>query len=1343
MSKMRVFALSLVLGVIPLASVFAQYQPPAGTDSVSSYLSPSFLAGGPSVTSQESPQADVVNPAAGAAKQRVTLDANYLGLVGTLPGEGWLGHIANIGATFPTKFGVFNASGHFLTSSLAAIDLGTYGALNASFAKQLYSDLYIGVGLNGSLGVNTAFDWGLSGSLGFIALPGDVGFLKNFSWGAALQNIGKGFAPVALRSAYPAPFTPVLGASFDVLDSKSLKVGFTGDVGFPSFQDVNVRVGGRITFQNSLALTISTGADLQELLNPGLGQRSLIPSVGLSYTFKTKLPKKSQFLSQHGWDTTEVKTQAAAAPMQGGVWAFGAGANAALGVIDHTPPVIKVDYPHPTYISPNNDGIKDFLEFPISITDNRYVLGYSLDIYNQKGTLVRDIQNKEQRPENKGVQSVIERLFAVKHGIAIPPTLRWHGLNNNGQVVPDGTYTFVVKAWDDNGNVATSPRYTVHVDDTPPQVTIHKPKPVDLIFSPNGDGNKDTLKIVQSGSKEQLWTGKIETAAGKVVRTFHWKDSRPKDFVWNGNENNGKVAPDGVYKYVIAATDRAGNTGGASLDNIIINTEATPARLSIQYSYFSPNGDGVKDVDEITPHVPVKSGIVSWKIDIKNAQGATVRQFSGGSTPPHPIYFDGRTEKGVPLPQGPYSAALSIVYDNGNTPKATSPLFHIDLSRPQASVTANYTVFSPNGDGKKDTITFYQDTTKEPLWKGAIYDAQGKKVKTFSWVGTADSKVVWNGRGNNGLVVPNGTYTYRIEATDRGGNTGKSNTVTFQVNTEKTPVFLSVEYPAFSPNADGVKDTMKIYPQLRVVGGVESYQLSIRSAAGKTVRTFSGQGMPPSSFTWGGLNDQGNPVSDGTYQAFLKVTYANGNTPTAPSPSFLLDTKYPQISAKANRTLFSPNGDGHKDTVTITNNSSSEKLWTAEILNSSGKVVLTKDWKGKAGTFVWDGTDAQGNKVPNGSYTYVISSTDIAGNTSRAVIHNIVVDNQPTPVYVTAGANGFSPNGDGVDDTISFQTVVGVNQGVQSWKLDIVAMNGKVVRSYSGGSRIPSSVTWDGKSSTGSVTQGRYYARFKVVYDMGNEPVAKTQPFLLDIAGPKLSVTISPLPFTPDNDGVNDELNFAVKVQDQSPISTWKLHIYDPKDHLFKTFSGTGKPASTITWDGKSNSGELVSSAEDYPYSFEVTDAYGNSTQVHGSIPVGILVIKQGNQLRIRVASIIFAPNSASLNTADPQVQAKNKKILDRLAEILKKYDRYKIRIEGFAVSVYWYDPAKAKVEQKDVLIPLSRARAQTVKDALVKRGIAAKRMTVKGLGDLHPVVPNSDLKDRWKNRRVEFILIK
>jgi outer membrane protein OmpA-like peptidoglycan-associated protein len=95
------------------------------------------------------------------------------------------------------------------------------------------------------------------------------------------------------------------------------------------------------------------------------------------------------------------------------------------------------------------------------------------------------------------------------------------------------------------------------------------------------------------------------------------------------------------------------------------------------------------------------------------------------------------------------------------------------------------------------------------------------------------------------------------------------------------------------------------------------------------------------------------------------------------------------------------------------------------------------------------------------------------------------------------------------------------------------------------------------------------------------------------------------------------------------------------------------------------------------------------------------------------------------------------------LAEILNKYSQYEIRIEGHANMIHWEDPQRAKREQKEELIPLSKDRADAIKDALVEFGVAESRMSTVGLGGSQPIIPFSDLENRWKNRRVEFILIK
>ena len=54
----------------------------------------------------------------------------------------------------------------------------------------------------------------------------------------------------------------------------------------------------------------------------------------------------------------------------------------------------------------------------------------------------------------------------------------------------------------------------------------------------------------------------------------------------------------------------------------------------------------------------------------------------------------------------------------------------------------------------------------------------------------------------------------------------------------------------------------------------------------------------------------------------------------------------------------------------------------------------------------------------------------------------------------------------------------------------------------------------------------------------------------------------------------------------------------------------------------------------------------------------------------------------------------------------------------------------------------LSQERAESVRNALIKRGVAARRLSAKGYGEENPLAPNFTNAGRAKNRRVEFTIL-
>ena len=1323
--RKRVCLLILSIALTLAGPLYAQIKPPPGSSIYSDLTSPLFLAGGLSTVSELSPAGDIQNPAASGGKQRFTADLSYLSLVGTGDESGW-GHVVNAGVTIPTRAGVISGSGHFVytPSTFTSLQLDTVVGLNVSFAKDLFPKLLVGAGLGALFGR----DWGLGLDLGFVHLPGDVGFMKDFRWGVAMQGMGKGFAPVTGYTSYPETFTLATGAEFTLLDSKPLTWSFSGNLAFPSFQNVRLALGTELEILDFISLYVSSSLDLRELINSSA--RTVPVAFGATIKFAPSIRK----------NRSELNTTVAAAPLQNGIWAFGGGVNIPFGVIDRKAPTISIDTTQ-EYISPNLDGVLDDLTRSIGITDERFIKGYRFLVYDSDGKQVREIVNKDERPENVSVKNIFDRLVYVNKGISIPEDLRWDGRSGQGSVVSDGIYQYHLESWDDNGNLGRSETGTVVVDNTPPSIEISTPY---LVFSPNEDGNKDTLPITQKGSEEDFWQAFLTNVEGTEVAQFVWENNEPKSFDWDGKNRDEILSSDGVYTYRITSTDRAGNTYGAQIDNIIINTQATPVNISINESYFSPNSDGAKDTLNFQLEIPVRSNIERWQLLVTTLEGMMVRTFEGTQTIPETILFDGNNNDGAVLEEGGYLGQLNVLYVNGNNPKAVSPQFTVDLTPPAASLSADLSIFSPNGDGNKDVVTIYQEASEEILWSGIIEDLDGQPLRTLTWRGRADAKIQWTGHLEGGLLAEDGMYFYQLRATDRAGNIGTSKKIRIELDTEETEVFLSVDALQFSPNADGVKDRITISPKIKVSTGIEQFELRIVDSSGEVIRTVMGQNRAPEDFSWDGLDNRGRRVTDGSYSAQLELNYHKGDEHEVGTSEFVVDTQSPTVQVSAEYALFSPDGDGSLDLLPLKQDSSAEDLWEGEFLDSGGAVIRSLFWKETAPDFNWDGKDENGNKIPDGSYIYRVRSTDRAGNSVMAELKGIEIDTRLTPLFLTVSSNGFSPNRDGIRDEIEFSTYVGLTEGIKSWELSLSHSKTGVQKSFSGVSPVPTRLRWDGRKEQGMAAEGNYQANFTVEYFKGNRPQVQSRPFTMDISPPEVALSIAPEFFSPDNDGIDDELTIGIKVRDLSRILEWTMEIRDPKDRLFYSAGGKGLPTDRIIWDGLSNWGELVQAAEDYTLKFRIQDNLGNTRRLEKNIPVDVLVIRDGDKLKIRISSITFPPNSPDLAAVDDAVKvAKNDKTLARLAVILSKYSSYKFRIEGHANNLSWQDPAKAAKEEKEELGPLSLSRAEAVKIALIVLGLDPGRISVAGLGGTSPIVPFSDTENRWKNRRVEFILLK
>ena len=119
-----------------------------------------------------------------------------------------------------------------------------------------------------------------------------------------------------------------------------------------------------------------------------------------------------------------------------------------------------------------------------------------------------------------------------------------------------------------------------------------------------------------------------------------------------------------------------------------------------------------------------------------------------------------------------------------------------------------------------------------------------------------------------------------------------------------------------------------------------------------------------------------------------------------------------------------------------------------------------------------------------------------------------------------------------------------------------------------------------------------------------------------------------------------------------------------------------------------------------------------------------IQVTKSARGIILSMSDILFDVNKASL-------KADLKTSLAKVAGILSVYQQFNVSIEG--------NTDNTGSEEHNM--KLSQQRADNVKAFLVEQGIAAERLTAKGLGMTMPVADNSTKEGRQKNRRVDLVI--
>lgn len=140
-----------------------------------------------------------------------------------------------------------------------------------------------------------------------------------------------------------------------------------------------------------------------------------------------------------------------------------------------------------------------------------------------------------------------------------------------------------------------------------------------------------------------------------------------------------------------------------------------------------------------------------------------------------------------------------------------------------------------------------------------------------------------------------GSYRIRLTVRDRAGNQRAVYANAYSVRAASL-TDLRFEHLLFSPNGDGVKDTLSLRAE---VLQPLSLVLRVQSATGATVRTetISISNTGPFSWTWDGRNQQGAVVPDGNYRLTAVDQFSRSITVDTTPPVLSLQRVAPDLAA--------------------------------------------------------------------------------------------------------------------------------------------------------------------------------------------------------------------------------------------------------------------------------------------------------------------------------------------------------------------------------------------------------------------------------------------------------------
>lgn len=593
-----------------------------------------------------------------------------------------------------------------------------------------------------------------------------------------------------------------------------------------------------------------------------------------------------------------------------------------------------------------------------------------------------------------------------------------------------------------------------------------------------------------------------------------------------------------------------------------------PGSLNVSFSTISGNGAEGVVLDNPTQadiHHTNFVGNVAGGIHLSNSSvsaDATLNWWGDASGP-----------SGIGPGSGDSADSANIAFEPWLGAPFTQP-FEITVA------SAHPTTFNQNGNYTTLSASF-QDSAN---WAITIKDSTGVQVKNFAGTGTSLTQD-WFGDDTMGVALGDGIYTYHMDAT----STTSSQVAAPIVGRLSLQNNLPIVHITSPTEEEVLSGGGTLIPILGTAKGSSFASYVLEFGQGSFPLTWTQITMSTTAVDDGTLDTWGtSSLTQRTYTVRLIATDTeNRKAEDRVTVHFILIS-----NLSTNPNSFSPNDDGDKDTTTITSSLTFSGNWTLVIKDPAGVTVRAVSGSGSAISFVWDGTDDQGVRLGEGTYTIEVNAIEPnSGISAVPKTATIALDTTPPTAVITNPSPGsivsctVSVLGSADDPHfLSYTLELGNGASPTSWTLLITSYTPVTNSLLASWNAIP-------------YTEGTYTLRLTVT-DGASNTITTTVTFTID----NIQITnVSEAPTT-INPAIGQTSTISYTLDDPADIT---IEIRDPQGNIVaRPINNLSRPATSNTdaWNGKDDT-EALLPYEAHTYTMTATDSTSGKCGVYNPLP--------------------------------------------------------------------------------------------------------------------------------------------